>query len=119
MEKYILTIDQGTTSTRAMLFDKNAEIAFIAQEEVKCYFPKPGYVEQDAIELWLSVLSVINQVLIKANLTFYHIAAMGITNQRETTIVWDRNTECLSLMRLCGKVDRALIFVIILVNIKI
>lgn len=92
MEKYILTIDQGTTSTRAMLFDKNAEIAFIAQEEVKCYFPKPGYVEQDAIELWLSVLSVINQVLIKANLTFYHIAAMGITNQRETTIVWDRNT---------------------------
>ena len=67
MAQYILTIDQGTTSTRAMLFDKNAEIAFIAQEEIKCYYPKPGYVEQDAIELWLSVLSVINQVLIKAN----------------------------------------------------
>lgn len=92
MEKYILTIDQGTTSTRAILFDKNACIAFIAQEEVKCYYPKPGYVEQDAIELWLSVLSVINQVLIKANLTFHHIAAIGITNQRETTIVWDRHT---------------------------
>lgn len=92
MEQYILTIDQGTTSTRAMLFDKNAEIAFIAQEEIKCYYPKPGYVEQDAIELWLSVLSVINQVLIKANLTFHNITAMGITNQRETTIVWDKNT---------------------------
>ncbi|MDY0214274.1 MAG: glycerol kinase GlpK [Bacilli bacterium] len=92
MEKYILTIDQGTTSTRAILFDKNACIAYIAQEEVKCYYPKPGYVEQDAIELWLSVLSVINQVLIKANLTFANIEAIGITNQRETTIVWDKNT---------------------------
>lgn len=92
MEKYILTIDQGTTSTRAILFDKNATIAFIAQEEVKCYYPKPGYVEQDAIEIWLSVLSVINQVLIKANLTFLNIATIGITNQRETTIVWDKHT---------------------------
>lgn len=92
MEKYILTIDQGTTSTRAMLFDKNADISFIAQEEVKCYYPKPGYVEQDAIELWLSVLSVINQVLIKANVSFANIDSIGITNQRETTIVWDKNT---------------------------
>lgn len=92
MEKYILTIDQGTTSTRAILFDKNATIVFIAQEEVKCYYPKPGYVEQDAIEIWLSVLSVINQVLIKANLTFLNIATIGITNQRETTVVWDKHT---------------------------
>ena len=92
MDKYILTIDQGTTSTRAMLFDKNASICFIAQEEVKCYYPKAGYVEQDAIELWLSVLSVINQVLIKANVSFANIDSIGITNQRETTIVWDKNT---------------------------
>lgn len=91
MEKYILTIDQGTTSTRAILFDKNATIVFIAQEEVKCYYPKPGYVEQDAIEIWLSVLSVINQVLIKANLTLLNIATIGITNQRETTVVWDKH----------------------------
>ncbi len=92
MEKYILTIDQGTTSTRAILFDSNASIAYMAQEEVKCSYPKAGYVEQDAIELWLSVLSVINQALIKANLSFANIEAIGITNQRETTIVWDKNT---------------------------
>lgn len=92
MRKYILTIDQGTTSTRAILFDENANIAFIAQEDVKCYYPKSGYVEQDGLELWLSVLSVINKVLIKANLTLNNVAALGITNQRETTLVWDKNT---------------------------
>lgn len=92
MDKYILTIDQGTTSTRAILFDKTASIKFIAQEDIKTYYPKPGYVEQDALELWLSVLSVINNVLIKANVSFNHISAIGITNQRETTIVWDKNT---------------------------
>lgn len=92
MDKYILTIDQGTTSTRAILFDQNACIKFIAQEDVKCYYPKPGHVEQDALELWLSVISVINKVLIKANLSFNNVSAIGITNQRETTIVWDKNT---------------------------
>lgn len=92
MEKYVLTIDQGTTSTRAILFDKNANIVSIAQEEVKCYYPEPSYVEQDALELWLSVLTVINKLLISQNLTFRHIETIGITNQRETTIVWDKNT---------------------------
>lgn len=92
MEKYILTIDQGTTSTRAILFNKNGDIVHIAQEEVKCYYPEPSYVEQDALELWLSVLSVINQVLIKSRLNFSHIETIGITNQRETTIVWDKKT---------------------------
>lgn len=90
MEKYILTIDQGTTSTRAILFNKHGDLSFVAQEEVKCYYPQPSYVEQDAIELWLSVLSVVNKVLIKANLSLLNVEAIGITNQRETTIVWDK-----------------------------
>ncbi|HZJ89432.1 MAG TPA: glycerol kinase GlpK [Bacilli bacterium] len=92
MKKYVLTIDQGTTSTRAILFDENACVKAIAQEEVKCYYPKPSYVEQDAIEIWLSVLSVINKLLISQNLTFTNIETVGITNQRETTVVWDKNT---------------------------
>lgn len=92
MKKYVLTIDQGTTSTRAIIFDENACVKAIAQEEVKCYYPKPSYVEQDAIEIWLSVLSVINKLLISENLTFTNIETVGITNQRETTVVWDKNT---------------------------
>lgn len=92
MNKYILTIDQGTTSSRAILFDFQGNIAFIAQEDVNCYYPKRGHVEQDALELWLSVLSVINKVLINANVSMNKIATIGITNQRETTIVWDKKT---------------------------
>lgn len=92
MEKFILTIDQGTTSTRAILFDKNADVVAIAQEEVKCYYPAPSYVEQDALEIWLSVLTVINKLFISQNLTFTNIETVGITNQRETTVIWDKKT---------------------------
>ena len=90
--KYILSIDQGTTSTRAMLFDKNGQAFQIAQREVKCLFPQSGWVEADALGIWVSVMDVINEVLIKANLDIDDIASIGLTNQRETTIVWDKKT---------------------------
>lgn len=92
MNKYILTIDQGTTSSRAMLFDHDGNVFFKAQEEVECLFPHDGWVEQNAIDLWLSVLSVINDVLARTNLTYDNIDSIGITNQRETTVIWDRAT---------------------------
>lgn len=92
MEKYILAIDQGTTSTRAILFDKFGRDCFKAQREVFCLFPRSGWVEQDALSLWVSVIDVINEVLVKANITFKNIDSIGITNQRETTVLWDKNT---------------------------
>jgi len=92
MEKFILTIDQGTTSTRALLFNRLGQIVHSAFKDVKCVYPKPSYVETDALELWLSVLAVVNEVLIKANLTLDAIDSIGITNQRETTVVWDKAT---------------------------
>ena len=91
-EKYILAIDQGTTSTRAILFDHQACPKYIAQREVKCLFPKPGWVEADALGIWISVIDVINDVLINANISFNDIDSIGITNQRETTVVWDKRT---------------------------
>ena len=92
MEKYILTIDQGTTSTRAMLFDRQGNVFFKAQQEVTCLFPNDGWVEQNAIDLWLSVISVINDILARTNLNFDNIDSIGITNQRETTVIWDKAT---------------------------
>ncbi len=92
MKKYILSIDQGTTSTRAIFFDKNGNLVAMAQREVQCQFPFSGWVEQDALDIWLSVIDVINELLIKTNETMDAIMAIGITNQRETTIIWDRKT---------------------------
>lgn len=92
MEKFILSIDQGTTSTRAILFDSKGINRFQAVAEVKCLYPHPGWVEQDPLELWVSVINVINEVLIKANLTMKNIDSIGITNQRETTVIWDKET---------------------------
>ncbi|OLS36369.1 glycerol kinase [Alkalihalophilus pseudofirmus] len=93
MEKtYILSIDQGTTSSRAILFDKKGGIVHSAQKEFTQHFPKPGWVEHDANEIWGSVLSVIASVLSEADVTPGEIAAIGITNQRETTVVWDKHT---------------------------
>lgn len=92
MKKYILAIDQGTTSTRAILFDHSGAACFIAQREVKCVFPKSGWVEQDALALWVSVIDVVNEVLVKANIKMDSVDSIGITNQRETTIVWDKKT---------------------------
>ena len=92
MKKYVLAIDQGTTSSRAIIFDEKANIIAQASEEIVCRYPKPGWVEQDPLEIWYSVSAVVNEALIKANLTMRRIATIGITNQRETTIVWDRKT---------------------------
>lgn len=92
MEKFILAIDQGTTSTRAIIFNNNKDIVGIAQKEIKISYPHEGWVLQDAQDIWLSVLAVVNEVLIKNNIHPEQIAAIGITNQRETTVIWDKNT---------------------------
>lgn len=92
MKKYILSVDQGTTSTRAILFDKTGTPCFTAQREVVCLFPYPGWVEADALNIWISVIDVINELLIKANIKFDSIDSIGITNQRETTVIWDKET---------------------------
>src|ERR1035437_3173933 len=89
-KKYILSIDQGTTSSRAILFNKAGEVVHISQKEFTQFFPKPGWVEHDAMEIWQSVEDVVKQMLSKFKVE--EIAAIGITNQRETTVVWDKNT---------------------------
>jgi len=90
MEKFILAIDQGTTSTRAIIFNKKSEIVSIASQEIKQYYPKPGWVEHNPNEIWISVLTVMARVLVQANLDASDIASIGITNQRETTVVWNK-----------------------------
>ena len=92
MEKYILSIDQGTTSSRAILFNKSGNIVATAQEEVALIYPQEGWVEADALIIWISVVNVVNECLIKANATWANIDSIGITNQRETTVVWDKQT---------------------------
>ena len=91
-KKYILSIDQGTTSSRAVLLNHKGEIFETAQQEFQQLFPKPGWVEHDANEIWTSVLACIAEVLRKSDTDPSQIAGIGITNQRETTVVWDRNT---------------------------
>ena len=92
MQKYILAIDQGTTSSRAILFNASGEIISTAQKEFTQYFPQPGWVEHDALEIWDTQLLVCQQVLQQANINANNIAAIGITNQRETTVAWNKNT---------------------------
>lgn len=92
METFILSIDQGTTSSRAILFNKQGKIVFSAQKEFTQYFPRPGWVEHNANEIWGSVLSVIAEVLSESGIKPEHIAGIGITNQRETTVIWDKET---------------------------
>ncbi len=91
-EKYIMVIDQGTTSTRAILFDNNSQIIGINQKEIEQHFPESGAVEHNPIEIWSSVLSVMTGVLADKNIDPLAVAALGITNQRETTVIWDKNT---------------------------
>jgi len=92
MVKYILSIDQGTTSSRALLIDHEGKVVDVAQQEFRQYFPKSGWVEHDPMEIWSSQLSVITAVLAKTQIRSEDVHAIGITNQRETTIVWDRAT---------------------------
>ncbi|MFS8651251.1 MAG: glycerol kinase GlpK [Caldibacillus sp.] len=92
MEKYIMALDQGTTSSRAILFNKKGEIVSIAQQEFEQIFPQPGWVEHDANEIWTSILAVIAESLRKADAEPSQVVAIGITNQRETAVVWDKKT---------------------------
>ena len=90
--KYILALDAGTTSNRAILFDRGARMVAVAQQEFPQYYPQPGWVEQEAAEIWESQCAVAQQALAKAGVTAEEIAGIGIANQRETTILWDRKT---------------------------
>lgn len=92
MGKYVLAIDQGTTSTRAIVFDDKQKIVGVGQQEITQYFPKSGWVEHDPEEIWQSVVATCKSALQKAKLKASNIAAIGITNQRETTVMWDRKT---------------------------
>ncbi|WP_214805103.1 MULTISPECIES: glycerol kinase GlpK [unclassified Exiguobacterium] len=92
MENYILSLDQGTTSTRAILFNQAGEIVHSAQREFTQYFPKPGWVEHNANEIWGTVLAVVATCLTEANVKANQIAGIGITNQRETAVVWEKET---------------------------
>lgn len=92
MSKYILSFDQGTTSSRAILVDQQGQIQGIAQKEFTQYFPHPGWVEHDAMEIWSTQIGVASEAISKKNLSLTDIAAIGITNQRETTVVWNKQT---------------------------
>ncbi|WP_114751514.1 glycerol kinase GlpK [Pleomorphovibrio marinus] len=91
-KKYILALDQGTTSSRAIIFDPKGQIAAMAQKDFKQHFPKAGWVEHDPNEIWTSQAAVATEAITKANIKAKQIAGIGITNQRETTIIWDRKT---------------------------
>ncbi|MBV9405808.1 MAG: glycerol kinase, partial [Acidobacteriaceae bacterium] len=88
--KYILSLDQGTTSSRAMLVDSRGEVRALAQTPFRQIFPRPGWVEHDPLEIWSSQFGVAMEALAQADASAGDVAAIGITNQRETTILWDR-----------------------------
>ncbi len=92
MEKYILAMDQGTTSSRCIIYDKKGNQISAAQKEFRQIYPKEGWVEHDAEEIWSSQMTVAHEAMLKAGLTYENIEAIGITNQRETTVVWDKHT---------------------------
>ena len=92
MEEFILSIDQGTTSTRAILFDHQGKLRYVSQREFPQYFPHPGWVEHDAKQIWNTVIEVVQSLFIENNIKPEQIKGIGITNQRETTVVWDKIT---------------------------
>lgn len=92
MGKYVMALDAGTTSNRCILFDREGNMVSVAQKEFTQYFPKPGWVEHDADEIWASMLGVAVEAMSRIGATAADIAAIGITNQRETSIVWDKRT---------------------------
>ncbi len=92
MGTYIMTIDEGTTSVRTIVFDHSGEIVSAAQKEFNQYYPQPGWLEQDPVEIWTTTMDVIQKCMAAGQLSPEEIAAIGITNQRETIVVWDRNT---------------------------
>ena len=92
MQNYIMALDQGTTSSRCILFDKQGNVCSTAQKEFPQIYPNPGWVEHNPMEIWSSQLSVATEATSKIGASGEDIAALGITNQRETTIVWNRHT---------------------------
>ena len=92
MGKYILSLDQGTTSSRAILFDREQDIIGVSQKEFTQIYPREGWVEHDAMEIWSSQYGVMMEVIAQSGVDPADIAGIGITNQRETTILWDRAT---------------------------
>ena len=92
MKKYILALDEGTTSARAILFDKSSNIVAMAQHEIKGIYPKAGWVEQDPMEIYANQYAALTECIAKSGVSPDEIAAIGITNQRETVVAWDKNT---------------------------
>ena len=92
MAKYIMALDQGTTSSRCILFDKEGKILSMAQKEFTQLYPNPGWVEHNPMEIWSSQLAVATEAMAVLGASAEDISGIGITNQRETTIVWDKNT---------------------------
>ena len=92
MSKYILALDQGTTSSRAIVFDREGSMLSVSQREFEQIFPQPGWVEHDANEIWSSQVGVASEAIARLGIRAGDIAAIGITNQRETTVVWNRKT---------------------------
>ncbi len=105
-KKYIVAFDQGTTSSRAIVLDHDANVVSIAQREFTQIYPQPGWVEHDPMEIWATQSAVWVEALAQAGIKSEQVAAIGITNQRETTIVWDKKQEGLFTMRLFGKADK-------------
>ena len=91
-KKYVMALDAGTTSNRAIVFDENSKIVGVSQKEFTQYFPNPGWVEHDAMEIWSTMSTVMKEAVQQAGIAANEIAAIGITNQRETAVVWDKNT---------------------------
>ena len=92
MKKYILALDEGTTSARAILFDKKSNIISMAQHEIPQIYPRPGWVEQDPMDIYANQYAALTECIAKSGITPDEIAAVGITNQRETVILWDKST---------------------------
>ena len=103
--KYILSLDQGTTSSRAILFDQNGQMKSVAQKEFQQYYPHPGWVEHDALEIWETQLSVARDAIAKLGISAREIAAIGITNQRETTSSGTSATASRFIMPLSGSAE--------------
>lgn len=92
VERYVMSIDQGTTSTRCILFDHRGRLMSVAQREHEQYFPRPGWVEHDALEIWRNLRRVVPEALSAVGAAVGEVSALGIANQRETTVLWDRRT---------------------------
>ena len=92
MHTYVIALDQGTTSSRCIIYDKRGNTVSVAQKEFRQIYPRQGWVEHDAEEIWSAQMTVAHEAMLKAGLTYKNIEAIGITNQRETTVVWDRET---------------------------